>query len=38
MYRHNQVARDALPIVLDGLRSQGYAVVTVSELLKRAGG
>lgn len=38
MYRTNQVARDALPIVLDGLRSQGYEVVTVSELLKRTGG
>jgi peptidoglycan-N-acetylglucosamine deacetylase len=38
MYRHNQVARDALPIVLDGLQSQGYEVVTVSELLKRTGG
>lgn len=38
MYRHNQTARDALPIVLDGLRSQGYEVVTVSELLKRTGG
>jgi len=38
MYRHNQVARDALPIVLDGLRLQGYEVVTVSELLKRTGG
>lgn len=37
MYRHNQVARDALPIVLDGLQSQGYEVVTVSELLKRTG-
>ena len=37
MYRHNQVARDALPIVLDGLQAQGYEVVTVSELLKRAG-
>ena len=37
MYRHNQVARDALPIVLDGLEAQGYAVVTVSELLKRTG-
>lgn len=35
MYRHNQVARDALPIVLDGLQAQGYEVVTVSELLKR---
>lgn len=38
MYRHNQVARDALPIVLDGLEAQGYEVVTVSELLKRTGG
>jgi peptidoglycan-N-acetylglucosamine deacetylase len=38
MYRHNQVARDALPIVLNGLQSQGYEVVTVSELLKRTGG
>lgn len=37
MYRHNQVARDALPIVLDSLQSQGYEVVTVSELLKRTG-
>jgi len=37
MYRHNRLARDALPIVLDGLRSQGYEVVTVSELLKRTG-
>ncbi len=38
MYRHNQVARDALPIILDGLQSQGYEVITVSELLKRTGG
>jgi peptidoglycan/xylan/chitin deacetylase (PgdA/CDA1 family) len=38
MYRHNQTARDALPIILDGLKSQGYEVVTVSELLKRSGG
>lgn len=38
MYRTNQVARDALPIVLDGLQAQGYEVVTVSELLKRTGG
>lgn len=37
MYRHNQVARDALPIVLDGLQAQGYEIVTVSELLKRTG-
>jgi peptidoglycan/xylan/chitin deacetylase (PgdA/CDA1 family) len=37
MYRTNQLARDALPIVLDGLQAQGYEVVTVSELLKRTG-
>jgi peptidoglycan-N-acetylglucosamine deacetylase len=37
MYRSNQVARDALPIVLDGLAAQGYEVVTVSELLRRTG-
>lgn len=36
MYRHNHVARDALPIILDGLHSQGYEVVTVSELLRRS--
>ena len=35
MYRTNQVARDALPFVLDGLQKRGYEVVTVSELLKR---
>lgn len=33
MYRHNQAARDALPLVLDGLQEQGYRVVTVGELL-----
>ncbi len=33
MYRHNQTARDALPVVLDGLKAKGYRVVTVSELL-----
>lgn len=38
MYRHNQVAREALPIVLDGLKSQGFEVVTVSEMLKRTEG
>jgi peptidoglycan/xylan/chitin deacetylase (PgdA/CDA1 family) len=37
MYRHNQTARDALPLVLDGLKAKGFEVVTVSELLKRAG-
>lgn len=38
MYRHNHVARAALPMVLDGLAAQGYEVVTVSELLKQTGG
>ncbi len=33
MYRHNQTARDALPMVLDGLKAKGYRVVTVSALL-----
>ena len=37
MYRHNQVARDALPIILDELKAKGFEVVTVSELLKRTG-
>ena len=36
MYRTNQVARDALPFVLDGLRAHGYEIVTVSELLAQA--
>jgi peptidoglycan/xylan/chitin deacetylase (PgdA/CDA1 family) len=33
MYRHAQTARDALPLVLDGLEQRGYRVVTVSQLL-----
>lgn len=33
MYRHNQTARDALPLVLDGLKAKGYRVVPVGELL-----
>ena len=37
MYRHNQVARDALPLILDGLQAQGYEVVTITELLRRTG-
>lgn len=36
MYRGNEVARAALPMVLDGLRRKGLRVVTVSELLARA--
>lgn len=37
MYRHNQVAKDALPIILDRLIAQGYRIVPVGELLTRAG-
>ncbi len=37
MYRGNQVARDALPLVLEGLARQGYRVVTVSQLLALEG-
>jgi peptidoglycan-N-acetylglucosamine deacetylase len=33
MYRHNQTARDALPLVLEGLKARGYRVVPVGELL-----
>ena len=33
MYRHNQTARDGLPLVLDGLTAGGYRVVPVGELL-----
>lgn len=34
MYRTNQTARDALPLVLDGLIAKGYRVVPVGELLR----
>lgn len=34
MYRGNQVARDALPLILEGLKARGYRAVTVGELLK----
>ena len=37
MYRHNQTARDALPLILSGLREKGYSVSTVGELLESAG-
>lgn len=33
MYRHNQTARDALPLVLEGLQERGYEVVSVGEIL-----
>lgn len=38
MYEGNQVARDALPLVLRGLRERGYRIVSVGELLKRSPG
>ncbi|MCR2834786.1 polysaccharide deacetylase family protein [Parerythrobacter lacustris] len=37
MYRHNQAAREALPAILSGLRTRGYEIVTVGELLERTG-
>ena len=36
MYRHNQTARDALPLILSGLSERGYTIVTVGELLESA--
>jgi peptidoglycan-N-acetylglucosamine deacetylase len=33
MYRHNQTAKKALPLVLDGLKARGYRIVPVGELL-----
>jgi len=35
MYRSNRIAREALPLVLRGLRARGYRVVSVGELLRR---
>ena len=37
MYRSNRVAREALPLVLQGLHARGLRVVTVGELLRRRG-
>jgi peptidoglycan-N-acetylglucosamine deacetylase len=37
MYRSNRIAREALPLVLRGLRQRGLRVVTVGELLRRRG-
>jgi peptidoglycan/xylan/chitin deacetylase (PgdA/CDA1 family) len=37
MYRANRIAREALPLVLRGLRERGLRVVTVGELLRRRG-
>jgi peptidoglycan/xylan/chitin deacetylase (PgdA/CDA1 family) len=36
MYRGNRTAREALPLVLDGLAARGLRVVTVSQLLATA--
>lgn len=36
MYPGNRIARDALPLILDGLRSRGYRVVPVGELIDGA--
>jgi peptidoglycan/xylan/chitin deacetylase (PgdA/CDA1 family) len=33
MYRSNQVARDALPLVVEGLQARGFKIVSVGELL-----
>jgi peptidoglycan-N-acetylglucosamine deacetylase len=33
MYKGNKAARDALPLVLDGLKARGFRVVTVGALL-----
>ena len=38
MYRSNRVGREALPLVLEGLRRRGLRVVTVGDLLARAEG
>jgi peptidoglycan/xylan/chitin deacetylase (PgdA/CDA1 family) len=37
MYRTGQVQRDALPLILEGLKARGYQAVTVGELLKHQG-
>lgn len=36
MYRGNQTARDALPLILDGLKAKGLKPVTVGELIASA--
>jgi peptidoglycan/xylan/chitin deacetylase (PgdA/CDA1 family) len=36
MYSGGQVQRDALPLILEGLKARGYRAVTVSELLAHA--
>jgi peptidoglycan/xylan/chitin deacetylase (PgdA/CDA1 family) len=36
MYGTGQVQRDALPLILEGLKARGYRAVTVGELLRHA--
>ena len=36
MYRANATAREALPLVIKGLKARGFEVVGVEELLRRA--
>ena len=36
MYRTNETARRALPLILDGLRTKGLEIVSVGELLRKA--
>lgn len=33
MYQSRQISRDALPLIIEGLKQQGYRFVTVNELL-----
>lgn len=35
MYRSGETARQALPLILEGLRARGYRAVSVGELLRR---
>jgi hypothetical protein len=37
MYRSNRTAREALPLVIRGLRARGFRIVPVGELLSSAG-
>lgn len=35
MYRHNQLDRDALPLIIDALQAKGYRLTTVGELMEQ---
>jgi peptidoglycan/xylan/chitin deacetylase (PgdA/CDA1 family) len=37
MYGGNEAAREALPLVIEGLQARGFEVVSVGELLRRGG-